>query len=145
MTDTALASLVCPDEVLGAAPDLGLRGSRCEACGEVFFPVARGCTRCGSGRLFRGWFTIEKSCPRCGLAFEREEGAFLGSLVLNYSATGVAFIATLVVWLVLDLPDVQVPKLMLACIGVSVLVPLAFYPFAKTLWAAVDLLLQREH
>jgi hypothetical protein len=80
-------------------------------------------------------------CPRCGLRFEREEGAFLGSLVLNYSVTGLALIAYLVVVLVLTLPHPPVFWLTAGAVVIAILVPLIVYPFAKTIWAAIDLLL----
>ncbi len=80
-------------------------------------------------------------CPRCRLRFEREEGAFLGSLVLNYSVTGLSLIAYLVVVLVLTLPHPPVLLLTVGAVGIAVLVPLVAYPFAKTMWAAIDLLL----
>lgn len=55
----------------GARPSL--MGSRCASCGEVYFPAARGCTRCGStaleacdlggqGRLW-SW-TVQGFCPK---------------------------------------------------------------------------------
>lgn len=72
---------------------------------------------------------------------QRGEGAFLGSLSLNYGVTGAAFIALLITWLVIDLPDVQFVPLLLASIGVCLIVPLLFYPFAKTIWSAIDLML----
>jgi hypothetical protein len=80
-------------------------------------------------------------CPRCGLRFEREEGAFLGSLVLNYSVTALALIAYLVAVLVLTLPDPPVFLLTAGAVVIAVIVPLIAYPFAKTTWAAIDLLL----
>jgi hypothetical protein len=74
---------------------------------------------------------------------EPEEGAFLGALALNYGVTGMAFIGLLIGWLVVTLPDIQVAPLMAASIAVTVLVPILFFPFSKTIWAAVDLLLHR--
>jgi uncharacterized protein (DUF983 family) len=103
--------------------------------------LARRCPRCGQGRLFRRWFTLTERCPRCGLRFEREEGAFLGSLALNYGVTGVLFIGTLAVWLILTLPDVPVVPLTITCIAIAALFPLIFFPFAKMLWTATDLAL----
>lgn len=55
----------------GARPSL--MGSRCTPCGEVYFPAARGCTRCGStaldafdlGSAGRLWsWTIQGFCPK---------------------------------------------------------------------------------
>ncbi len=103
--------------------------------------LARRCPRCGQGRLFRRWFALTERCPRCGLQFEREEGAFLGSLALNYGVTGVLFIATLIVWLIVTLPDVAVVPLMITCIAIAAVFPVVFFPFAKMLWTATDLAL----
>ncbi|HSV80150.1 MAG TPA: OB-fold domain-containing protein [Ramlibacter sp.] len=55
----------------GALPTL--LGSRCSACGEVYFPTARGCTRCCGTQLeafdlgHRGrlWsWTVQDFCPK---------------------------------------------------------------------------------
>lgn len=55
----------------GAQPTL--RGSRCSACGELYFPAARGCTRCCGTQLeavdlgHRGrlWsWTVQDFCPK---------------------------------------------------------------------------------
>jgi uncharacterized protein (DUF983 family) len=101
------------------------------------------CPRCGAGGLFSSWFRIRERCPRCGLRLEREEGGFLGAITLNYAATAVAWVALLVVWLVVDLPDLHVGALTIASIAVAVFVPLLFWPLSKTIWAAVDYLIYR--
>lgn len=104
----------------------------------------RRCPRCGSGHLFRRWFTIAERCPRCGLRLQREEGGFLGSMTVNYAVTALVWVVVLVAWLVLDLPDVHVAALTVTSIAIAVIVPLAFFPFAKTIWAAVDYLVYRS-
>lgn len=109
--------------------------------------LARGLTRrcpwCGRGGLFTRWIRLTPRCPRCGLRFEREEGAFLGSLSLNYGVTGLVFLAFLVAWIALRDPGSSplVPTLVSLCI--VTIVPFIVYPFAKTTWAAIDLLLHR--
>lgn len=102
--------------------------------------LARRCPRCGAGRLFRGWFHLRERCPRCGFRFEREEGGFLGALTLNYAVTAGAWLAVLVAALVATAPDVPVVPLMAVSAIVVVVVPLAFYPFSKTIWAAIEYL-----
>jgi uncharacterized protein (DUF983 family) len=113
----------------------------------VFAMLLRGLTKhcpwCGRGKLFRRWFTMAERCPRCGLKFEREEGAFLGSLAINFGVTGLVFIAMLVTWVALTLPDVPVVELTVASVLLTVLLPLLIYPFAKTTWSAIDLLMNR--
>ena len=113
--------------------------------GSSFVVLLRGltkrCPRCGQGKLFRRWLQMAQKCPRCGLTFEREEGAFLGSLAINYSITGLALIAYLIVVLVVTLPDPPVAALTAGAVGIAIVLPLLIYPFAKTTWAAIDLLL----
>jgi uncharacterized protein (DUF983 family) len=106
--------------------------------------LTRRCPRCGSGRLFRRWLRIRDRCPRCGLRLEREEGGFLGAMTINYTVTTLVWVAMLVVWLVVDLPGIHLAALTIASIAVVGLFPLAFYPFSKTIWAAVDYLVYRS-
>jgi uncharacterized protein (DUF983 family) len=105
--------------------------------------AARRCARCGGGRLFETWFRIRRRCPRCGLRLEREESGFLGAMTINYAVTAVVWLVVLIVWLAVDLPDVRVLWLTIVSIAVAVVVPLLFWPFSKTLWAAVDYLVYR--
>jgi hypothetical protein len=84
------------------------------------------------------------ACPRCGLAFEREEGAFLGSLAINYGVTGIVLIAFIAAMLAVTLPNPPVALLTGSAVAIAIVVPLACYPFAKTTWAAIDLLMTRQ-
>jgi uncharacterized protein (DUF983 family) len=106
--------------------------------------LVRRCPRCGSGHLFTTWFHVRERCPRCGLRLEREEGGFLGAMTINYTVTTLVWVAMLVVWLVVDLPGIHLAALTIASIAVVGLFPLAFYPFSKTIWAAVDYLVYRS-
>lgn len=65
-------------------------------------------------------------------------------MTINYAVTAFVWLAVLVVWLAIDLPDVHVAALTVTSLAVAALVPLAFFPFAKTLWAAVDYLVYRS-
>ncbi len=125
------------DEARTGEPSAGAAPSGTRA---LLRGLARRCPRCGGGRLFRGWFHLRERCPGCGLRFEREEGGFLGSLTLNYAVTAAAWLALLVAALVATAPEVPVVPLMAASAVVVILVPLAFYPFSKTIWAAVEYL-----
>lgn len=64
-------------------------------------------------------------------------------MVVNYGVTAAVWVAALVVWLAIDLPDVQVLRLTLASIAIAVVVPLLFWPVSKCVWAAVDYLVVR--
>lgn len=101
------------------------------------------CPRCGSGALFKGWFTIRDRCPGCGLRLEREEGGFLGAMVLSYLVTEGILLALLIAWLIVDLPDLYVGALTVASIAVAGMIPVLFWPFSKTIWASVDYFVYR--
>ena len=64
-------------------------------------------------------------------------------MTVNYIVTAVVFLVVMVAWLVLDLPYVHVLRLTLTAIGVTLVFPLLFWPFSKTIWAAVDYLVYR--
>jgi uncharacterized protein (DUF983 family) len=104
--------------------------------------LTRRCPWCGQGKLFRRWFTLPERCPRCGLRFEGEEGAFLGSLAINFGVTSLSFIFVLVTWIALTLPDPPVVLITVASAAIAVTLPLVIYPFAKTTWAAIDILMR---
>ncbi|MEP7032688.1 MAG: DUF983 domain-containing protein [Actinomycetota bacterium] len=106
--------------------------------------LVRRCPRCGHGDLFTGPFTIRSSCPTCGLRLEREEGGFLGAMTVNFGLTTLVWIVVLVVWLVLDLPDVHVAALTITSLAVVGIFPLLFWPTSKTIWASVDFLVYRS-
>lgn len=147
-TDPALLSrLLAPPDESSRRARVG-RGVGASERPSGTLVIARGltkrCPRCGQGKLFSRWFTLAKVCPRCGLEFEREEGGFLGAIVLNYTAAVVTWAAVLVAWLVVDLPDIHLVALTVASACVVVTVLLAFYPFSKTTWAAVEYLVYRS-
>jgi uncharacterized protein (DUF983 family) len=101
------------------------------------------CPRCGEHDTFVSWFVMRTACPRCEWRFEKEQGGYLGAMVLNYVAGIGLWIVVLVVGLVLTVPEVPVLPLTIISVLVLVLVPLAFYPRSKTIWAAVEYLVLR--
>jgi uncharacterized protein (DUF983 family) len=101
--------------------------------------MTRHCPWCGNGKLFPRWFKPVRKCPRCGLVIERGEGAMLGSMSINMGVTMVVLIAYLVVWLAFDMPNVQMAKALISAAAVGIAVPILFFPFAKLIWASIDL------
>ena len=102
------------------------------------------CPRCATRGIFSSWFSLRTSCPRCDLRFEKEEGGYLGAMVLNYLVAIGLWIAMLAVWLVFTVPDVPVAPLLIASVVMLVLVPLWFYPYSKALWAAIEFLVLKS-
>ncbi len=111
--------------------------------------LARGlvkrCPLCGSGGLFDGWFRMRERCPRCGYRFEREEGFFLGAYVINLAITQGLLLLLAVVPLIVLLnsrPDQSLVPIVVGGLAAAVAGPLLFYPFSKTIWTAIDLILR---
>ncbi len=100
--------------------------------------MRRRCPRCGAGGLFPSLLTIHDPCPRCGLVFEREEGYWLGAMIMAFviieSVFAVAFVATMV----LTWPDVPWNALLVVGIAVTAVLPILISPWTRTLWMAVD-------
>ena len=107
--------------------------------------LVKRCPLCGSGGLFNGWFTMRERCPRCDHKFEREEGWFFGAYVVNLGvAEGLLLllgVIPLIVLLASD-PDRSLWPFLTAGFVAAVGGPLLFYPFSRTTWAAIDLLMR---
>jgi len=86
---------------------------------------------------------MRKACPRCEWRFEKEQGGYLGAMVVNYGAAIGLWLVVLLAGLVFTVPDVPVVPLTIASVVVLVMVPIAFYPRSKTIWAAVEYLVLR--
>ena len=78
-------------------------------------------------------------CPRCGHHFEREEGYWLGAIIVNTVVTFGLFIAIGVGIVLATWPDVPWNTLLIVTLVFNGLFPLFFYPFSKTIWVALDL------
>ena len=110
--------------------------------------LIRHCALCGSGGLFEGWFRMRQRCPGCGYLFEREEGFFLGAYVINLGITeGLLLIAGVIPCIVFlaKNPGASVIPFLLAGLATSVVAPVVFYPFSRTLWSAIDLIIRPAH
>jgi Protein of unknown function (DUF983) len=81
------------------------------------------------------------SCPECGYGFEREEGYWVGAIIINTAVTEALFGLLFVLVILLTLPDIRWGPLLAVALVTNGLFPWLFYPFSKTLWMAVDLYL----
>jgi uncharacterized protein (DUF983 family) len=96
------------------------------------------CPQCGSPGVVHPWARVVDACPQCSHRFEREEGYWLGAVMLNTVAGVAAFAVLFVVMAVLTWPDVPWTTVSIATLAVSVVFPLLFYPWARMLWVALD-------
>jgi len=99
------------------------------------------CPRCGSGHLYTSWFRMKDRCPGCGFKFDREPGFFIGAYFINFViAEGFMFVMLMVYIAALnrDSGTSQVGPIVLG-LTFAIVCPLVFYPFARTIWSAIDL------
>ncbi len=103
--------------------------------------VRRKCPRCGTGRIFEAWFRMVPRCPTCGLVFERESDFWLGAYVVNLAVTEGLLIVALLVYVFRAVSDPTTPSapVLVAALVFAVGSPVAFFPFSRTIWAAIDL------
>ncbi len=97
------------------------------------------CPVCGAGRVIDGWIGLVTACPGCGHRFEREQGYWLGAVMLNTAAAIGLFAATFVTWTVLAWPDVPWTAVLVVTVAAQVVFPIVFDPFSRLLWVALDL------
>src|ERR1700749_606287 len=80
----------------------------------VFPTLARGarlrCPACGARSVFQSPFRVRPFCPACGTIFQREEGFFLGAIMLNVVTTEAVVIAAAGLYLLL-FPSIDEPLL----------------------------------
>ena len=118
--------------------------------GEVVRRVAVGlsravrlcCPRCGRAPLFRTWFAMNVVCPACDLRFERAQGYWVGAIYVSYAVTtGIAVAGYLILWLTVE-PSTGAQ---LALWGTfAVVFPLWFFRWSRSLWLAVEFLVNPE-
>lgn len=104
--------------------------------------LARRCPVCGGGRLFRRWLAMEPACPSCGFVFKRVPGQWLGSWFLNIIAVQTVVCALLFAAVAITWPDTPSALLIGLAVGAAVAVPLLFFPFSRTIWSAIDLIMK---
>jgi uncharacterized protein (DUF983 family) len=101
--------------------------------------LLRRCPHCGGKAWFDRWFKRLDRCRTCGYRYERQPGFLLGALTVNTILTFGLIGAVLLVGSILSYPDIAVVPILVVALAVAVLVPVIFYPFSYTVWAAVDL------
>lgn len=97
----------------------------------------RRCPYCGGSGVFRGWFELRDTCPTCGVSFSREEGYFLGAMLVNLLVAEGLAVGAVIALMVFS--DLSLLPLEVVGIGLAVGLPILFYPYSRLLWMAIDL------
>jgi uncharacterized protein (DUF983 family) len=96
--------------------------------------------------LFTGFFKMKERCPNCGILLERgESDYFIGAYTLNLMAVEILLALGFVVVVYATWPNPPWDALEYGGVVLSILGAVLCYPFAKTIWLAVDLIFRPPH
>jgi uncharacterized protein (DUF983 family) len=96
------------------------------------------CPRCGGRGIFRSMNELKDRCPTCNLGFVREEGYWLGAMVMIMALVLVFFGVFFVGGMLLTWPDVPWTFLLIGSLVLNGLVPFLLYGWSKALWLGLD-------
>ena len=106
-------------------------------------PLVRGllarCPNCGGRGVFKGIADLEDSCPVCRFSFVREEGYWVGAMIVIMALVMIFFGTFFVGGMLLTWPDVPWTALLVGGIVINGLTPFLLYGWSKTIWLGLDL------
>ncbi len=107
----------------------------------VMHAIRLRCPRCGQGKLFAKFITMNKTCEHCQLDIAKQGGYYLGSTYINYGFTTIISMAS---YMTLRFGyDIDSKTLVPYFVVFLVAFPLLFFRHARALWLAMDTLIDR--
>ena len=104
----------------------------------------RSCPLCGNRKIFSSYFKLMDSCPRCDYEFSREDGYWVGAVIMNTAVTEGLFLLLFIVAIIAMAPDINWVTLLVIGAATNLIFPVLFYPFSKTIWMAFDLVFMKR-
>ena len=102
--------------------------------------LRRRCPNCGDGGTFESWIRLRAACRGCGLRLDRgEDDFFLGAYTVNFVTSELLLALFVVLFIVVRWPAVPWNAVLWGAVALMVAAPIAFFPFSRTLWLAIDL------
>ncbi len=99
------------------------------------------CPVCGQSAIFQAPFRVRHHCPPCRALFEREEGFFVGAILINVVTTeSVILIVYFACLLTVSFSD---NLLLTILLPVALIFPLVFYHHSWSVWLSFDHLVER--
>jgi uncharacterized protein (DUF983 family) len=106
-------------------------------------PLARGvtgrCPNCGGRGIFAGIAELQEACPSCRFSFVREEGYWLGAMIVIMALVLVSFGLWFVGGMLLTWPDVPWTGLMIGGLLINGIIPFVLYGWSKSIWVGLDM------
>ena len=107
----------------------------------IWRALALRCPHCGGRGVLANWFRLKDRCPRCGLHLHREESDyFLGAYTIMLIAIEMLFALGFLAVLLITWPNPPWETMQWAGVIVIAAGAVIAYPFAQTLFLAVDLI-----
>ena len=98
------------------------------------------CPVCGEGSLVKRPFKIEDHCPSCRAIFQREQGFFVGAILVNVVTTELVILLAYLASMPVINTHYQVVLLVLFVVAVAF--PVAFYHHSWSIWLTFDHLVE---
>ncbi len=107
--------------------------------------LSRRCPSCGGGGIFLTYFRLRERCPSCNLHLSRgEQGYQVGAYMLNIAVSELVGVTLVLAVAAATWPNPPWDLLLYGGVGAMIVAPIVFYPFAKTLFLALDLLVRPD-
>jgi len=85
---------------------------------------------------------MAESCALCGLRFERAQGYFVGAIYVNYAVTAVLTLGLF--FLLWGLTALSTAAELALVLPLVIVFPLWFFRYSRSLWLALEWLINRE-
>ena len=82
---------------------------------------------------------MKEHCDQCGLRFEREEGYWVGAVIINTTVTFATFVVVFGSMTAITWPEVPWGVVMGITVTANAAIPVVFYPLSKTVWLALEM------
>ena len=105
----------------------------------VWRALRRRCPNCGSSGFFESWFTLRKACRICGYGpSHSDSGYVMGALTINMIVSELMAVGTLFAIVIITWPSPPWDLLLYGGLALAIGLPFLFYPFATSLFVAVN-------
>jgi uncharacterized protein (DUF983 family) len=101
--------------------------------------IRKRCPNCGEKKIWQSYGQTYEACPRCHFRFEREDGYWVGALIVAIAIVMALLVVVFVIPMLVLWPDVPWTGLLIAAFVILGLSPIVFYPQSKTIWLWLDL------
>jgi uncharacterized protein (DUF983 family) len=102
--------------------------------------LALRCPACGQSSIVERPFHIKHHCDSCRALFKREEGFFVGAILMNVVTTELIILAVCFFWLLVIGSEYE--TVLFGLFGLAVLFPILFFHHSWSFWLGFDYLVE---